>query len=97
VKELPWNSLERIAQMMLPLPDPAEIKYYKPSFQGYQKLTLKVDETGFKYKIYIGEKLPNFVFIPEGPEIFQRLILRACVCPKGIEEFDVELTDTLKL
>jgi len=35
VKELPWNSLERIAQMMLPLPDPAEIKYYKPSFQGY--------------------------------------------------------------
>lgn len=83
--------------MMLPLPDPEEIKFYKPSFVGYQKLTLKVEETGFKYKMYIGEKLPNFVFIPEGAEIFHRLILRACICPGGIEEFDVKLTDTLKL
>jgi hypothetical protein len=43
---------------MLPLPDPLEIKHYKSNFTKYDKISLKIENSNFKYKIYIGERLP---------------------------------------
>ncbi len=42
-----------------------------------EMMKMKVPGTKFEYSILIGEKLPNFTFVPSSFEIIQRLILKA--------------------
>ena len=50
----------------------------KQATEGVSEMVkMKVSGTKFEYLVLIGEKLPNFTFVPSSFEIIQRLILKA--------------------
>ena len=50
---------------------------------------MQVPDQDFKYAILVGEKLPNFTFLPKSFEIIQRMILKASFV-ENLEELDLE-------
>ena len=69
--------------------DPDTLLKYKPNTKGQKSYTLKVRNTNFAYEITIGKTTPAFTFVPEGPEIYHRLILRA-VASESVAEFELK-------
>jgi hypothetical protein len=47
-----------------------------------------VPDTNFSYQVAIGQQMPAFTFVPEGIEIFHRLILRATLA-ESVNEFSL--------
>ena len=50
---------------------------------------MQVPDQTFKYAVLIGEKLPNFTYLPKSFEIIQRLILKATFVENN-KELDLE-------
>ena len=88
VSDAEWTSLTRIVGMLQKVMDPDELLTYKPNSEGLKQFTLKVPDVNFSYQISIGQKMPAFTFVPEGSEIYHRLIIRAALS-QSISEFDL--------
>jgi hypothetical protein len=78
--------MARITGLLQKVLEPEELLIYKPNFVGVKWISLKVPNVNFSYKIAIGEKMPAFTFVPEGSEIYHRLIIRASLS-KSIDDF----------
>jgi hypothetical protein len=83
-----WNSLTRIVGLLQKFLTPEELMTHKPNSAGIQTYTLKVPDVNFSYQISIGQTMPAFTFVPEGSEIYHRLIIRAALS-KSITEFNL--------
>lgn len=83
-----WNSLARITGLLQKVLTPEELMTIKPNSGGIQTYTLKVRDVNFSYQISIGQSMPAFTFVPEGSEIYHRLIIRASLS-KSVTEFNL--------
>lgn len=86
-----WSSHARVQQYMFPVANKIELQiaYFDNEHKRYPLTRIRKNIRGVKgdfYNIYVGETQPSFVFLSEGPEMLQRMVLRACLS-QDMEDF----------
>lgn len=87
-----WNNPSRITSLMSGTPnDPDKLTALLPEFKlSGKKCSLMVPKTKFFYTFQLFDKMPRFVYVPQGGmEIVHRLVLKAALCENAC--LDLEL------